>query len=207
LELLLGGASILVNFTFSAWRNWPKESPPGLLTFSGRMRLVTHILQANPIYPAMFLSSTTKVVQNLTLLCREFLWGRSPQGGKGIPLVAWKTMPRPKAMGGLGFKDFRTHSEALLSKWVLKALDTPGSEWAQMFEVNLIMVKWRNYKSIRRNFYSTADLILLGTPVSFMQLTYTGTLWKAWSALRDYLILHPTDLAFLVTGPLKTYQG
>jgi hypothetical protein len=27
-------------------------------------------------------------------------------------------------MGGLGFKDFRAYSEAFLSKWVLKALDT-----------------------------------------------------------------------------------
>jgi hypothetical protein len=41
-----------------------------LLTFAGRTLLVTHILQAIPIYHAMFLSSTTKVVQHLTLLCR-----------------------------------------------------------------------------------------------------------------------------------------
>jgi hypothetical protein len=104
-------------------------------------------------------------------------------------------MACPKAMGGLGFKDFRAHLDTLLSKWVLKALDNPGSKWAQLFAVNLRMAKWRNYKSIRRNKYSTANLLLLGMPVSFLQLTYTGTLWKAWSLLRDYLILHPTDLA------------
>jgi hypothetical protein len=57
------------------------------------------------------------------------------------------------------------------------------------------MAKRRSYKSIWRNCYSTADLILLDTPVLFLQLNYTGTLWKAWSALRDYLILQPTDLA------------
>jgi hypothetical protein len=92
-------------------------------------------------------------------------------------------MARPKAMGGLGFKDFRTHLDALLSKWVLKALDNPASKWAQLFGVNLRLAKWRNYKSIRRNHYSTKDLLLLGTPVSFLQLKYTGTLWKAWVPL------------------------
>jgi hypothetical protein len=91
-----------------------------LLTFAGRMLLVTHVLQAIPIYHAMFLQSTTKVTQQLTLLCREFLWGRNQSGGKRIPLVAWSTMARPKTMGGLGFKDFTTHSDALLSKWVCK---------------------------------------------------------------------------------------
>jgi hypothetical protein len=108
-----------------------------LLTFAGRTLLITHILQGIPIYHAVFLSSTTMVVQQLTLLCREVLWGQNPMGGKRIPLVAWKTMARPKAMGGLGFKDFRAHSEALLSKWVLKALDTSDSERAQLFALNL----------------------------------------------------------------------
>jgi hypothetical protein len=46
-----------------------------LLTFAGRMLLVTHILQAIPIYHAMLLKSTTQVQQQLTLLCREYLWG------------------------------------------------------------------------------------------------------------------------------------
>jgi hypothetical protein len=45
-----------------------------LLTFSRRMLSVTHVLQAIKIYHAMFLSSSTKVVQQLTLLCQEFLW-------------------------------------------------------------------------------------------------------------------------------------
>jgi hypothetical protein len=104
-------------------------------------------------------------------------------------------MAHPKAMGRLGFKDFRAHLDAFLSKWVLKALDSPGSKQALLLEVNLRLAKWRNYKSMRRNKYTTVDLLLLGTPVSFPQLTYTGTLWKAWSLLREYLILYPTDLA------------
>jgi hypothetical protein len=155
------------------------------------MLLVTHVLQAIPIYHAMFLQSTTKVIQQLTLLCREFLWGRNLQGGKRIPLVAWSTMACPKAMGGLGFKDFKTHSDALLSKWVLKALKPPDSEWAQLFGVNLQKFQWRNNNIIRRHGYSVEDLILLGTPSSFLKLAYTGSLWKAWTALRDFLIFYP----------------
>jgi hypothetical protein len=34
-------------------------------------------------------------------------------------------------------------------------------------------------------------LILLCTPSSFLKLVYTGSLWKAWTALRDFLIFYP----------------
>jgi hypothetical protein len=150
-----------------------------LLTFAGQMLLVTHVLQAIPIYHAMFLKSTTKVIQQLCLLCQEFLWGRNTLGGKRIPLVAWSTIARPKIMGGLGFKDFKTHSDVLLSKWVLKALEHPDSEWAQLFGVNLQMFQWQTTKTLRRHCYSVEDLILLSTPSSFLKLVYTGSLWKA----------------------------
>jgi hypothetical protein len=86
-------------------------------------------------------------------------------------------------MGGLGFKDFKTHSDALLSKWVLKALKHPASEWAQFFGVNLKMFQWRNNKIICGYCYTVEDLILLCTPSSFLKLVYTGSLWKAWTAL------------------------
>jgi hypothetical protein len=100
-------------------------------------------------------------------------------------------MARSKTMGGLGFKDFKTHLDALLSKWVLKALENLDSEWAKLFGVNLQMVKWQNTKIIRRHCYSVEDLILLSTPTSFLKLTYTVSLWKAWKPLREFLILYP----------------
>jgi hypothetical protein len=74
-----------------------------LLTFAGRVLLITHVLQAIPVYHAMFLSSSNTVVQQLKLICQEFLWGLNTLRGKHILLVAWKTMAQPKAMGGLEF--------------------------------------------------------------------------------------------------------
>lgn len=51
--------------------------------------------------------------------------------GKCIPLVAWEKLSRPMVDGGLGLKDFRSHSDALLSKWFTRALDCQDLEWAQ----------------------------------------------------------------------------
>lgn len=49
------------------------------------------------------------------------------------PLVAWKKLMQPRDRGGLGFMDCATHANALLCKWVSKALVEPSLEWAKLF--------------------------------------------------------------------------
>lgn len=70
------------------------------------------------------------------------------------------------------------------------ALDDPGSEWALLLGANLKSVSWMEFKQIRKNKY-TSDLLLLGKPKSFLKMSYTASLWKAWSPLRDFLALAP----------------
>ncbi|CAM6102385.1 unnamed protein product [Calypogeia fissa] len=160
-----------------------------LLTFMGRVLVVKHVLQAIPIYHAMFLHAPDTICKKFSRLCKDFLWGFNKAGGRKLPLVAWEKMALPKIHGGLGFKEVKAHSKALLCRWILHALDNPRSEWAQLFAANLRLVRWVNQKKIKKYCYQSSDLILLGRPTGFGKLPYTGSLWKSWSALREHLIL------------------
>lgn len=161
------------------------------LSFAGRVLLIKHVLQAIPIYHMMLLKSSDGLARKIIALSRGFLWGQNVNGGKRIPLVAWDKLARPKLEGGLGLKDFRSHSDALLSKWFTGALDNPSSEWAQMYAVNLGLTKWRNYKMVCRNKYSMIDKMLLSLPRSFGKLVYIGQLWSAWERVQENLIFCP----------------
>lgn len=73
-------------------------------------------------------------IQQINHLFKDFLWGFDKEtSGRKIPLVAWTKLTQPREKGGLGFMDCKTHANALLSKWVSKALIDPTSEWARLF--------------------------------------------------------------------------
>ncbi|CAM6128383.1 unnamed protein product [Calypogeia fissa] len=99
-----------------------------MLSFTGRTLLVKHVLQAIPIYHAMFLYAPLLVCRKITRLCKDFLWGFNKEGGRKLPLVAWDKLAPPKIHGGLGFKAVFHHSCALLSRWILMALDHLASD-------------------------------------------------------------------------------
>ena len=106
--------------------------------------------------------------------------GFSKPGKRKVAMVAWHKLLQPRTQGGLGLKKQLDHSDSLLSKWTLNALDHPLSDWALVFKTNLVAFSWSNYKSNRRTGYTVEDLILLGTPTSYGRQSYTKGLWKAW---------------------------
>jgi hypothetical protein len=139
----------------------------------------------------MFIKMPTATIKKLDKIFKDFLWGFKKEGGRKTPLVAWNKVVRQKHNGGLGLRRAITHSEALLSRWVLSALDEPDSEWARLFKANLQMVTWENGKHLRRQGYSMQDKILLGKIKSFRGMKYTSGLWKAWMNTRAHLSLQP----------------
>jgi hypothetical protein len=121
-----------------------------MLSFTGRLLLIKHVLQAIPIYHMMFMKTPTKTVKQLEQIFKDFIWGFKKDGGWKTPLVSWHKLVRRKACGGLGFKNIAAHSEALLSRWVTTALDEPHSDWALLFKANLQLATWKNGKHLRQ---------------------------------------------------------
>jgi hypothetical protein len=154
-----------------------------MLSFTGRVLLIKHVLQAIPIYHMMFVRTSTKTASRLECIFRSFLWGYNAEGGRKTALVAWEKLIRTKAEGGLGLKDMYKHSFALLSRWVTEALDQPQTEWAQMFYTNLADAKWSHQTQFCRAGYSIADRVLFGKVNTFGKMTYTSGLWQAWLSI------------------------
>lgn len=82
-----------------------------------------------------------------------------------------------------------TYSQALLSQWVLKALQKPNSKWSTLYFANLRWVTWKNNLTIWQANYTSQDLLLLGVVSSFNKLLYMGGIWNAWLPLRGNLAL------------------
>lgn len=78
------------------------------------------------------------------------------------PLVACKNLTQPREREGLGFIDSQSHAQALLSKWVFKALLDPSTKWDQLFLTFFEEFAWEQKRSVNRVHYSSLDYIQLG---------------------------------------------
>lgn len=82
----------------------------------------------------MYMATPKGTIKQINRIFKDFLWGFNKETGRQkMPMVAWQRMIQRREAGGLGFKDCMSHSKALLSKWVTKAIDDPHSEWTSLF--------------------------------------------------------------------------
>lgn len=156
-----------------------------MLSFIGHMLLIRHVLQAIHVYHMILMGMTKGVVETFYQIFRSFFWSYRKGGEKKISLIAWKLIIQPKNQGGLGFKDLTDHASTLLSKWMVRFLDDPTSEWALLFKANLRLLKWKGKCNYKRMRYSLRDKILFGEVISIGACQYMLGLWKAWIVLRE----------------------
>ena len=67
------------------------------------------------------------------MLIRKF-WRGSKDGHRKPSWVSWEAMTQPKAMGGLGFKDFELFNLAMLEKQGWRILQQPNSLSARILK-------------------------------------------------------------------------
>ncbi|XP_074267157.1 putative mitochondrial protein AtMg00310 [Silene latifolia] len=63
----------------------------------------------------------------------RFLWGHE-EGKRGMAWVSWKAMGRPKAMGGLSFRDFENFNLALLGKQAWRLAIDADCLWVRLMK-------------------------------------------------------------------------
>ena len=84
-----------------AWEN-------KFLSMGGRIVLLNSVLSALPTYFFSFMKAPISVIQRLTQLQRNFLWGgKIGDDRRKIAWVAWEDICRPKQEGGLGVKNLK----------------------------------------------------------------------------------------------------
>lgn len=82
----------------------------------------------------MYTSAPVSTIQSINKLFKDFLWVIDRKTGRRkTSLVIGKKLTQPREKGGLGFMDYKMHANALLSKWVSKALTEPALKRSLLF--------------------------------------------------------------------------
>lgn len=95
-----------------------------------RLSLVNSVLSAIPVHLLMAFKLDSWAIKQMDKLRRNFLWRSRPNSNKGMPLVNWSTVCRPKSLGGLGILDIRRFSRALRLRWKWYDWTDKGRPWA-----------------------------------------------------------------------------
>ncbi|XP_075640325.1 uncharacterized protein LOC142612079 [Castanea sativa] len=115
-----------------------------LLSNAGREVLIKAVAQATPTYTMNAFKLSDSLCSELNSMMGGFWWGQQGREKK-VAWVSWKNLCKPKAEGGMGFRDLKDFNLALLTKqgWrlqqnpyslahrVLKAIYFPNSSFME----------------------------------------------------------------------------
>ena len=100
---------------------------------AGKEVLVKAVAQAIPVFSISCFKLPRGLCENLNMMIRKF-WRGSNNGQRKPHWMSWKEMTQPKAMGGLGFKDFELFNLALLTRQAWRVLVEDESLSAQILK-------------------------------------------------------------------------
>ncbi|XP_062103730.1 uncharacterized protein LOC133814836 [Humulus lupulus] len=103
------------------------------LSYAGRTQLVQSVLLGIQNYWMSIFLLPQSVVRDIDRLCINFLWGEKGSRSK-FHLSSWEFVCRPKAYGGLGFREGPAWNKILLAKFI----------WAISSKQDQLWVKWVN---------------------------------------------------------------
>lgn len=140
----------------------------------------------------MYTDAPITTLKQINMIFKYFLWGFDQVlGQRKTPLVAWHKLTQPREKGGLDFIDCKMHVQAVLNKWVSKALLDPTTEWASLLLELTSDFTWDQQRAINRAQYSPCERVLLCSVHTCRSMPYTTCIWQAWEALCRHLILSP----------------
>lgn len=92
---------------------------------------------------------------------KDFLWGFDHETRRRkTPLVAWSRLIQPRECGGMGLKDYMAHANALLNRWVARALDDNTIEWTTLFFMLIKESSQEQRRAQNRAHYTNTDRIM-----------------------------------------------
>ena len=140
-----------------------------MLSMGGKEILIKAVTQAIPTYTMSCFQLPKGLCEDLERMERNFWWGQKDQEAK-MAMVSWGKMCKPKAQGGLGFRNLQAFNLAMLSKQAWRILMNPRSLIARIYKAkyfpfnDILGAKLGSNPSyVWRSIFNSLEIIRKGT--------------------------------------------
>jgi hypothetical protein len=147
-------------FEYLKERVW-KRSRDGKkrLSLAGKEVLIKAVAQAIPVFVMGCFDITKDICDQISMVIARYWWSNQDNDNK-IHWLSWEKLIRPKAEGGLGFRDIHTFNMPMLAKQEWRLIHKPDSLCASV---------------LRAKYFPDGDL-LKASPTSNMSYTWRSIL-------------------------------
>ncbi|KAL3690117.1 hypothetical protein R1sor_016426 [Riccia sorocarpa] len=128
-----------------------------------------------------------KEVKKLESICRDFLWGSTPEGKSKKALVAWSHIVKEKYEGGLSFQTFESRARALQMRYVTEILEGQKNEWLGMLRKMAWLMLLTGVQKLERSKWTYSDAMLLLPSFRMTQAPTVDKLLQVWFVARKFL--------------------
>ncbi|KAL5538254.1 hypothetical protein UlMin_042243 [Ulmus minor] len=122
-------------------------------SLGGKEVLIKSVIQSILTYVMSCFTIPSTIIYEIESTCARFWWV-SDKGQNKIYWTKWKNLCRPKAQGGLGFRDLMTSNQALLGKQIWRMVQKFQSLVAGLFKARYFLNNsiWEANKGVNSSF-------------------------------------------------------